>query len=307
MKLEPEIAAYTDRVKAWETAAGPAPVDAPGRRVRFRALCKYFEQPLPSGVQTTDTTMAGVPVRLYATPGVDRTSRTSRTSTIVYFHGGGWVVGDLDSHAWVTAGLAEATGALVVSVDYRLAPEHPYPAAFDDAWAVVRAVAAEGARRLVVAGDSAGGNLAAAVALAARDRDGPKLAGQALIYPAIDPALDRPSCQRNADGPMLTREGMAYYWRSYLGAATTTDPYAAPILARDLSGLPPALVTLAAHDPLCDEGRAYAERLRAAGVPVDVREAGGLMHGYLRACFASPEAAAEFAALCAWIRERLRR
>jgi acetyl esterase/lipase len=219
---------------------------------------------------------------------------------VVLLHGGGWTFGDLDTHDRMARSLAVASGAAVLSVGYRLAPEHPFPAALEDALAAIRWAAGHpadlGVRpgALVVAGDSAGGNLAAAAALAARDSGGPALAFQLLIYPALDASGSVASYASEGRGYRLTRELMAWYWGNYLGAAGHRgDPLACPALAADLSGLPPALVVTAEHDPLRDEGEAYAARLLDAGVPAAAMRYGGQVHGFFAAdahSLASPAA-----------------
>jgi acetyl esterase len=207
---------------------------------------------------------------------------------LVYFHGGGWLRGSLKTHDVLCRALANDGGCVVVSVDYRMAPEHKFPAAIDDALAATRWVAEHAdqlgidVERLAVAGDSAGGNLAAAVTLLARDLGRPRLAYQVLFYPVTDYNLDTPSYLANADGYMLTRSAMRYYWQQYLRAESdASDERASPLRARDLSGLPPALVITAEFDPLLDEGRTYAERLRSAGVPVTYSEYAGMIHGFV--------------------------
>jgi len=206
---------------------------------------------------------------------------------VVYFHGGGWVRGSIETHDVLCRALANDAGCVVISIDYRMAPEHTFPAAIDDCFAATRWVvehAAElgiDARHLAVAGDSAGGNLAAAVTHLARAAGGPSLAFQALLYPVTDFDLDTSSYVRNAEGYMLTREAMRFYWGLYLDGADGSDVRASPLRASDFSGLPPALVITAEFDPLLDEGRAYADKLRAAGVPVTYSEYAGMVHGFM--------------------------
>jgi len=206
---------------------------------------------------------------------------------IVYFHGGGWCIGNVDIYDWTCRNLANVTGAVVASVDYRLAPEHCFPAAADDGYAAAAWMHAEAevlgvdGRRLAVAGDSAGGNLAAVVSLMARDREGPPVQFQLLVYPVINHDFDTESYRDNATGYFLTRANMEWYWKSYLGAdGDGTHPYASPIRATDLSGLPPALVITAEYDPLRDEGEAYGRRLEEAGVPVTIHRYDGMFHGF---------------------------
>lgn len=227
-----------------------------------------------------------IPVRIYVPVGGRPSDRS--LPGLLYFHGGGWARGSLQTHDIVCRALANGAGCVVVSVDYRMAPEHKFPAAFEDSLDATRWVAAHAAElgidpvRLAVAGDSAGGNLAAAVALALRDAGGPRLVHQLLIYPVTDHAFDTPSYLENAEGYMLTRSSMQFYWQLYLGNESDADDFrASPLRARDFSGLPPALVITAEFDPLRDEGRAYADRLRAAGTPVVYREYPGMVHGFV--------------------------
>ncbi len=200
---------------------------------------------------------------------------------LMYFHGGGWTIGDLDTHDVLCRQLSVGARCVVFSVDYRLAPEHPFPAAVDDCLAATRYVAENAARLKVrgiaVGGDSAGGNLAATVALLARDTGGPALAFQLLIYPATDQRLATPSHARNGQGYLLTREGIEYFRRNYLpNERDWSDWRASPLLARSHADLPPALVITAGYDPLLDEGRAYAEKLHAA-----YREYPDMVHGFI--------------------------
>ncbi|MDT7658274.1 MAG: acetyl esterase [Pseudonocardiales bacterium] len=233
-----------------------------------------------------------IPVRVYTPAG------EGPFPVVVYFHGGGWVIGDLEVVDQPCRQLASAAGAIVVSVDYRLAPEHRYPAAFDDSYAATVWVGAHAAEiggdpaRLAVAGDSAGGNLAAAVALAARDRGGPELAAQLLIYPVTDFNFGTASYQDNREGYLLTKGSMQWFWAHYLGAQDLDkDPYACPLRADSLVGLPPAYVATSEYDPLRDEGEAYARRLEEAGVAVTAKRFDGMLHGFFWMLAAVPSAA----------------
>jgi acetyl esterase/lipase len=219
-------------------------------------------------------------------------------SVIVYYHGGGWVIGALDEFDTMARQLANRTGAVVALVDYRLAPEHRYPTAAEDAWAALTWIEenlperAEARLPLVVAGDSAGGNLAAIVAQRARAAGGPDIAQQVLIYPVTDADVDNASYTDPSNALMLTREAMIWFWDHYApDPASRRNPDASPLRADDLVGLPPAVVLTAEHDVLRDEGEAYAERLRAAGVPVAHRRFPGQMHGFFTMVNVLPGAA----------------
>ena len=214
---------------------------------------------------------------------------TGPKPALVYFHGGGWVTGDIETHDGICRTLANAADCVVASVDYRCAPEHTFPTAAEDAYAALQWIAAEAnalvvdERRLAVCGDSAGGNLAAAVALMTRDRGGPALAFQALVYPVTDCDFDRPSYKDNAEGYNLTSESMRYYWDQYVpNSADRVHPYVSPIRAASLAGIAPALVITAEYDPLRDEGEAYARALGAAGVPVTLTRYPGMIHAFFR-------------------------
>tara|TARA_B100000686_G_C16781220_1_gene972013 strand:+ start:1419 stop:2351 length:933 start_codon:yes stop_codon:yes gene_type:complete len=219
---------------------------------------------------------------------------------VVYFHGGGWVIGSIETHDSLCRSLANRTQAIVISIGYRLAPEHPYPAALEDCYSSLVQLSAGvnelsiDPQRLVVAGDSAGGNLAAAVALLARDRGGPKIRYQLLIYPCCDIDPDRwPSMSEDNEGSPLSGSLMRWFYRHYVGVEKfIEDPYAAPLRAADLSDLPPALIVTAEVDPLRDEGAAYADALAAAGVDVHYECAMGQVHGFLNYADAVPSAAA---------------
>jgi len=206
---------------------------------------------------------------------------------LVYYHGGGWVFGTLDGHDRTLRALTNASGCVVISVDYRLAPEHKFPAAVEDAYAALRYVAEHAPEfgidpnRIAVGGDSAGGNLAAVACLMARDRGAPNVAFQLLVYPATDYEDNRPSLQEFAQGYLLTRPFVDYSWGHYLGRPEDgRHPHASPIKAESLAGLPPAMLITAECDPIRDQGEAYAQRLREAGVPVLSKRYEGAIHAF---------------------------
>jgi acetyl esterase len=226
--------------------------------------------------------MAGsIPMRVY------RPWREAAAPAFIYFHGGGWVLGGLDSHDHICRSLASAVPCTVFSVDYRLAPEHKFPAAVDDAFTATKWIADHAAElnidpaRIAVGGDSAGGNLATVVAHLAREHSGPRLVYQLLIYPATDMRMSAPSIEENAEAPVLNKAVMQWFVNHYLkDAADQANALASPLLATDLSGLPPAFIITAECDPLRDEGEAYAELLKREGVPVEVRRYAGMPHGF---------------------------
>ena len=233
------------------------------------------------------------------------------TPIVCYFHGGGWVFMGVETHDRVCRRLANASGALVMSVEYRLAPEHPFPGPLDDCSAAIQWLADHGAElggdptRLAVAGDSAGGNLSAAVALRAR-AEGPPLAAQVLVYPACDAARDTASYEANGDGYLLTARDMRWFWDCYLGPdGDPADPHASPLRAADLGGLPPTLVITAEYDPLRDEGEAFAGRLDAFDVPVELHRFDGMLHGFLGMDALVPEADAAMARMGSFLRSHL--
>ncbi|MDL4819156.1 alpha/beta hydrolase [Actinomadura opuntiae] len=253
--------------------------------MRELAAALSGEKAADDRVEVADRTIpGGVPVRVYR-------PRRPEGPALVYFHGGGFVTGDLENEHSRCLDFAAALGIVVVSVDYRLAPEHPFPAPFEDAWAATvwthENAPALGADpgRIAVGGGSAGGGLAAAVALRARDEDGPPLAFQLLLYPVLDDRMDTRSMQAHTEPPLFNRVEVEHMWRHYLGperdrAGWETPVYAAPARARDLSGLPPAYVLAAESDPLRDEGLVYARRMIEAGVPVELRHVPGAYHGF---------------------------
>ncbi|MDT7562618.1 MAG: hypothetical protein QOC67_1201 [Pseudonocardiales bacterium] len=240
------------------------------------------------------TITGGIKTRIYWP-----VSDPSDLPVVVFYHGGGWVIGDLDSHDATARAIAGGVGAVVVAVDYRLAPEHPYPAAVDDAFAALKWVSEHAAElgadpsRLAVAGDSAGGNLAAVVSQLARDAGGPPVKFQLLWYPATTLDFALPSMTENADAPVLTAADTFAFLELYLKGhdADARPATLAPANAESLAGLPPAYIATAQYDPIRDDGVRYAELLRAAGVPVELHNAETLVHGYVSFGIAVPAAA----------------
>jgi acetyl esterase len=283
--LAPEINAFLDRL----AAAGRPPLHrqsvAQARAFHVADAPAQNGPPVPVAA-VADRVVPGpageVPVRVYIPEG------SAPFPIVVFFHGGGWVIGTLDTYDPLCRALAAAVPAVVVSVGYRLAPEHRWPAAVEDAyaatvWASRHAAELGGVQhRLAVAGDSAGGNLAAVVALGARDRGGPAIAFQLLVYPVLDAAGDTASWAEYADGFYLTAAGMRWFWDHYLGGADGSAPDASPLRAAFFGGLPPALVIGASHDILRDEGEAYAARLADAGVAATASRYPGMVHGFFR-------------------------
>lgn len=286
MSLDPQCAA----IIAAAAQAGTAPFGGPDHlamRAGYDAGTAGFAYD-PGPVTVRDTTLPGpageLPVRLYTPPGT-----RAPLPALVFFHGGGWVVGSLHSHDHLCRHLCVKAGVAVLAVDYRLAPEHPFPAAFEDCLAVMRAVrhAADtlgiDRRRLAVGGDSAGGQLAASVCLALRDAGEPLPAFQLLIYPVCDLLADNASLRDNATGYLLTVPAYHRMCEWYAGPRSVwADWRLSPQRATDHRGLPPALIQTAQYDPLRDEGHAYANTLRAAGVRVDYRCHPGVIHGFAR-------------------------
>lgn len=273
MALDPQAAAYLEKMAALGL---PSPSEVPVEEVRrpYEEAAAALFGPTPALASVEDLDADGVPVRVYRPAG-------GEPGGLVYLHGGGWVLGSLDSHDPLCRTLAVRSGCPVIAVGYRCAPEHPYPAAIDDAWTAT-AWAAERYSPLAVAGDSAGGQLAAAVARRARDAGLP-LALQVLIYPATNYAFDTASYRDNAEGTTLTTAHMQWFWAQYVPDETRAgEPDCSPLRARELAGLPPALVVSAEYDPLRDDGEVYARRLDEAGVSVTLRRYEGQIHGFVR-------------------------
>ncbi|TMQ91055.1 alpha/beta hydrolase [Actinomadura soli] len=282
MALHPQTVRFLDVLAAWAALPQGAEPTIEETRARLGSAFPAVRRELP---EVRDVAVPGpggpVPVRLYrpAPPG------EGGVPAIVYLHGGGWVLGGLDSVDALCRELAARTGCAVLNVGYRLAPEHPFPAAVDDAWAVVASVAREPGRwgvrpgAVAVAGDSAGGNLAAVVALLARDR-GVRLVHQLLVYPVTDMAMDTASWRRYATGYGLDAAALARFMALYRDGADPSDPRLAPLRAPDLAGAAPATVITAECDILRDEAEAYARRLAEAGVPVELRRYDGVVHAF---------------------------
>lgn len=304
MPVDPQIQALLDLragFPAMET------LSVPNARTQFAAReIPGLRIPAVAGVR--DLTIAGpggpLALRVYMPPG------TEPFPLMVFFHGSGFVICDLDTHDAMCRNLAAGSGCVVVSVDYRLAPEHRFPAAPEDCLAATRWAAAHAAElgadpsRVLVAGDSAGGNLATVTALRIRDEGGPRLIGQLLIYPVTDHLSGNwPSYAENAEGYGLTRAGMAWFWGHYLAdPAEGAHPHASPWRAASLAGLPPALVITAQYDPLRDEAEAYGERLRHDGVQVEIRRWNGMNHGFFFVPGLVDRASAAIDEACAWVR-----
>ena len=272
--IDAETWAFIDRTNSYY------PKDAVTRSIDeqrqvYDEMCRAFFQGYPEGVGVTDVTADGVPCRLY--------SAGDPSVTVVWFHGGGFVVGGLDSHDDVCAEICQQTGYRVLSVDYRLAPEHKHPAAFEDAWTATSWAATQFPEPIVLAGDSAGGNLAAAVAHHARGKL-KTILGQVLIYPGLGLDPDSASAIEHAEAPLLTRDELLFYRTIRTGGEPPADdPTFAPLNDSSFKGLPPTVIFTADCDPLRDDGRRYRDRLAEAGVQVEWINEEGLVHGYLRA------------------------
>jgi acetyl esterase len=280
--LDPQARTLLDQLAAMGAPAlsEQTPEEARAGFLMLTAIAGTAEEQVPTEDRSVRGPAGDIPVRIY------RPTTDTPLPVVVYFHGGGFVIGDIASHDTTCQRLAAGVPALVVSVDYRLAPEHRFPAAVEDceaatAWASAHAPEFGGdPSRLAVAGDSAGGNLAAVIARRARDAGGPNIAFQLLVYPGTDMTRSLPSHTENGTGYLLDSDTMKWFLDNYLADADPRHPDASPLFADDLSGLPPAFVLTAEFDPLRDEGEAYAERLRTAGVPVTTSRYDGMIHGF---------------------------
>ena len=302
-------------LKFYATLSAESPPESvnwplPEQRRGWDGVCAKFRAPRPAGLIVEDLRVprdggGEVGIRLYRPRG------HKLLPAVMYLHGGGWVLGSLETHDDVCAEIADQAQVCVIAVDYRLAPEHPHPAQLEDNLAVLKWMRDEGMNygfdpaRIVAAGDSAGGQMSACLALWLRDHDGPQLDGMVLIYPVLGSSTDTPSYHTNADAPCLTRSDMIYYLDAVPGphgSPAWNDPYAMPLHADHLHDLPPTFITAAAHDPLFDDALIYQTRLMEAGVAVKVRIEPELTHSYMRARHVSGPAGAGFAAIVEAVR-----
>lgn len=302
--ISPQLAAFVEKTESFTSPD----TSLAGLRQGYDRMCQAFTPALPEGLQVADFSLAGVGVRSYQPA---QPTPSNGWPCILYMHGGGWVVGGLDSHDFICRELAASLQVLVIAIDYRLAPEHPFPAGYDDCRAVWQAIQAGEApcsvdlQRLVVAGDSAGGNLAAALCLGLRDDRQPLPSAQVLIYPGLGGPADLPSRRDCVDAPLLSTADTECYLALYLRGPGKPSAYAMPLLATDFSGLPPALIAVAQFDPLRDDGVLYAERLQAAGVAATLYPGKGLIHGCLRARGEVPEVDQLYEYLLTYLRKVL--
>ena len=288
MALHPQVVALLER--AANSPLPPYHEVPPAVARRFYRDTRAPLTPDPPPVESMQLLLAPgkggpVPVRAYRPKGA---GKDEVLPALVYLHGGGWVIGDLDTHDVVCRTLANGARCAVFSVEYRKAPESPFPAAVDDCFSALRFVVENGKNlkidisKVAVAGDSAGGNLAAVIALMAREAGGPAISFQLLIYPATDHRLNHPSIDGNGEGYLLTKNSMIYFRGHYLAREEDWHDWrASPLLAKSLAGLPPAYVITAGFDPLLDEGRAYSEKLKKDGVPTQYREYPDMVHGFV--------------------------
>lgn len=282
-------------------------------RLGYQLGAQVLEEDMPKSVRTRDAFIqardgAQLPVRLYWTG--EAPNAKALRATVVYIHGGGFTIGGIDTHDVLCGRLAANTGAMVLSVDYRLAPEYRFPTAVHDCWDSLHWAATQGAQwgidaqQLAVAGDSAGGTLAAVMALMARDAELP-LRAQCLIYPGTCADQDTPSHALYAKGPVLTEPLISWFFEQYIDRSERQDWHFAPLLAPDLDGLAPTIMVLAECDPLVDEGIAYADQLRMAGVEVDIEIFRGVAHEFIKMGRVLPEAAQAHTAIAAFLQQKL--
>lgn len=303
--IDPGMLAFYQALVA-KTPAGSEHWPLDRQRAAWNALCAEFRAPRPESLVVEDIDASGVPCRLF------RPQSEGSFPAVIYGHGGGWVLGGPDTHDDMCAELSTAAQCAVLLMDYRLAPEHPYPAQLEDSLKVWRFVRERGSAhgldssRIIAAGDSAGGQMSVALALTLRDLGLASPRGMVLIYPVLGANTETASYQRNADAPCLTRGEMQFYLEAFLGkpgSPAWADEKAVPLLARSVEGLPPAFITVAEHDPLHDDGVMFHERLIAAGIPSTLRREPVLAHSYMRARHHSAPAMEGFKAIAEALRK----
>lgn len=305
--MDPQYQAILDRINALPAADLSRPPLAIAREMRSAPVL-IPPLPHPVAVEARKIEMSDgylVPVKIY------RPASSGTHGVLISMHGGGWVRGSLDGDEYRSHKIAHESGCCVVSVDYRMAPEYPFPVPLDDCYAVLEWVAGQAASagfdadRIGVFGDSAGGNLAAGVAMMARDRSGPALKCQILVHPVCDHDFGTPSYQSNGEGKLLTRALMMWFWDQYAGTANRNHPYLSPLRSEDLSRLPPALVLTAEYDPLRDEGELFARRLEQAGTEVELRRLEGVIHAFQSVAVEHPLSLASLQAIAAYAKTHL--
>jgi acetyl esterase len=303
--IDPGMLAFYKALSA-KTPAGSEHWPLDKQRSTWNAVCAEFRAPYPESIDVSEVNANGVPCRLF------KPKAAAVYPSVIYGHGGGWVLGGPDTHSDMCAELAEAAQCAVLLVDYRLAPEHPYPAQLEDSLKAWRWVRENGAAhgldvaRIIAAGDSAGGQMSVALALAIRDLGLSPLHGMVLIYPVLGANMETASYIRNANAPCLTRDEMKFFLESFLGPEGTPawrDEKAVPLLAQSLTGLPSAFITVAGHDPLYDDGVMFHERLLAAGISSTLRREPALAHSYMRARHHSAPALEGFKAIAEALRK----
>jgi acetyl esterase len=309
MTIDVQLAPFIARhAAAWPTPGHQLPLQE--WRLKYERLVAAVRPPRPPGLRVSEQRIdhAGrqILVRIYRPQG------SGPLPTLVFFHGGGWVIGSVESHDDITAAIASDAGCVVVSVDYARAPENSFPVAFEDGLAAVDWVFANGTmaggntNAVFVGGDSAGANLSTAIAMKRRNQT-PALAGQVLLYPCVDTDFTRRSYLDEHDAPFLSGVEMQWFWNQYAPSPRQRENrFAVPMRANDeeLIGVAPAFIAIAEHDPLRDEGEAFASRLRGVGVPVEFDAGVGMVHGFIRLRNAAAEPARIYKAVCRWIRDR---
>lgn len=285
LPIDPGIMGFCTAI-AEKTPPGAEKWPMEKQRKAWDEVCRSFRAPRPAGLDVSDVVLNSVACRVFKPAG------DKLRAGVIYGHGGGFVLGSPDTHDDMCAEMAAGADCVVVLMDYRLAPEHRYPAQLEDSLKVWRWMISEGSifgidrTRIIAAGDSAGGQMSVALAMTLRDMGLPQVCGMVLIYPGLGTDMNLPSYIRNADAPGLTRSEMMFYWESFLGphgSPAWHDEKAVPNLATDVSGLPPAFITVAWHDPLHDDGVVFYNKLKAAGIACELRAEPELVHSYMRA------------------------